>query len=286
MALAATLACVLEAGAEKVGNVTPTRSFADLRFADFVRSALVLGPAVARARAGRVGRAIWEAVSASRRVTSSNAHLGVALLLAPLAAAVHETGTGAGTAAGRRAELRSRLRGVLGRLGVADARFAYRAIRLARPGGLGRSAERPDADVRRTPRIGLREAMALAADRDSIAREYASGFALTFDLVLPALRRGIRRGLTVPDAIAHAHLELLAAVPDTLIARKAGGARAAEASARAGRVVKAGGWHSRRGRQAAARLDRWLRRSGNRLNPGTSADLVAAALFVWLLTGR
>jgi len=34
---------------------------------------------------------------------------------------------------------------------------------------------------------------------------------------------------------------------------------------------------------AAARLDRRLRRDGNRLNPGTSADLIAASLFVWLL---
>src|SRR5262245_22749170 len=87
VALAATLACVLEASADKVGNVTPTRAFADMRFTHFVDSAAVLGPAIAQARPGQVGRAIWKAVAAARRVVPTNTHLGVALLLAPLAAA-------------------------------------------------------------------------------------------------------------------------------------------------------------------------------------------------------
>src|SRR5206468_10305524 len=122
VALAATLACVLEVSAEKVGNVTPTRRFADLCFADFVRSALVLGPAVAQARPGRVGWAIWRAVGASRRVTPSNAHLGVALLFAPIAAA---TPIPRGWRRRGEAELRSRLGGVLRGLSVDDARWAY-----------------------------------------------------------------------------------------------------------------------------------------------------------------
>lgn len=271
LALAATLACVLEASAEKVGNVTPTRRFADVRFADFVDSAAALGPAIARARPGRVGWAIWKAVAAARQVIPSNAHLGVALLLAPIAAAWR---------AGQRPRLRARIGRVLAGLGTEDARWAYQAIRLARPGGLGRSE---DADVRLPPTITLRQAMALAADRDSIAAEYARNFALTFTVALPALRRAMRRGLGLLDAIAHVHLELMAVVPDTLIARKSGRAVAETVSARARHVLRSGGWHTRAGRAAAARLDHSLRREGNRLNPGTSADLIAASLFVWLL---
>ena len=271
LALAATLACVLEASAEKVGNVSPTHRFADMSFPDFVDSAAALGPAIAQARPGRVGWAVWKAVAAARRAVPTNTHLGVALLLAPLAAAWK---------GGRQGRLRTRVTRVLARLGVDDARWAYRAIRLARPGGLGRSGQ---ADVRRAPAIGLRAAMALAADRDSIASEYAGDFALTFTVGLPALRRALRRRLSLLDAIAHAHLELVAAVPDTLIARKNGPAAAEAVSARARRVLQSGGWHTRLGREAAARLDRWLRREGNRLNPGTSADLIAASLFVWLL---
>jgi triphosphoribosyl-dephospho-CoA synthase len=274
LALAATLACLLEACAEKVGNVTPTRRYADVGFEDFVLSGLAAGPAVGRARPGRVGRAVYEAVAATRRVSRSNTNLGIVLLLAPIAAAWRSRGGGG---------LRRRVAGVLRRLTVADARWAYRAIRLARPGGLGRS---PVADVRRPPALTLRAAMALAADRDAIASEYARDFALTFGVALRALRRAVRRGLSTLDGIAQAHLEVLGHRPDTLIARKVGTPAAAAVSARARRVLRAGGLHTGRGRAAARRLDRDLRRDGNRLNPGASADLVTAALFVWLLDGH
>ena len=73
----------------------------------------------------------------------------------------------------------------------------------------------------------------------------------------------------------------MARIPDTLIARKAGAAAAAAVAGRARAVIRAGGLRTRKG-AAARRLDADLRRAGNRLNPGTSADLIAAALFVWL----
>jgi len=271
IAAAATLACALEVSAEKVGNVTPTRRFADVSFADFALSAQALGAAVARAAPGRVGRTVYEAVAATARVAPSNTNLGMALLFAPLAAA----------ARGREAAgLRRRLAGVLRGLSVDDARWAYRAIRLARPGGLGASREAP---VARRPSITLGEAMRLAAGRDTVAAEYARGFAVTFDLALAGLRRALASGLSLLEAVAQAHLELMAKVPDTLIARKAGAAAAVVIAQRARAVVQAGGVGTRKGLAAARRLDRDLRQDGNRLNPGTSADLVAAALFVWLL---
>jgi triphosphoribosyl-dephospho-CoA synthase len=271
VALAATVACMLEAAAEKAGNVTPTRHFADARFADFVASALAIGPAIARARPGRIGRTVWEAVDAMRRVTATNTNLGVALLFAPIAAAA--------TARGDRT-LRTGVAEVLRRLDRSDADWVYRAIRLVNPGGLGSSAQ---ADVRQPARISLREAMTLAADRDSIAREYVEDFRITFEVAIPVLDRARAEGLAILDAIVQAHLELMAAVPDTLIARKAGPAPARDVAARARRVVEAGGVRSARGRAALERLDQYLRSDGNRLNPGTSADLIAAALFVRLL---
>jgi triphosphoribosyl-dephospho-CoA synthase len=271
--LAATLACLLEVSAQKVGNVTPTRRFTDAAFDDFVLSALAIGPAVAAAAPGWVGRTVYRAVAATRRVTRTNTNLGIALLLAPIAAAWRSPAPGG---------LRRRLGRLLRGLSVADARWAYAAIRRARPGGLGRSRV---ADVRYPPAVTLREAMGGAAHRDAIAAEYASDFAVTFGVALPALRRAMRRGLSVLDAIAQAHLEVLGRAPDTLIARKAGLDAAAAVAARARGVLRAGGLHTARGQAAARRLDRDLRRDGNRLNPGASADLVTAALFVWLLSG-
>jgi triphosphoribosyl-dephospho-CoA synthase len=273
LALAATLACLLEVSAEKVGNVTPTRGFADARYEDFVLSGLAIGPAIGRAASGRVGRAVYDAVAATRRLTRTNTNLGIALLLAPVAAAWRARGPGG---------LRRRLAAVLRGLTLTDARWAYRAIRLAGPGGLGRSAV---ADVRRPPTLGLREAMRVAAHRDAVAAEYARDFAVTLEVALPALRRAARRGLSTLDAVVQAHLEVLGHQPDTLIARKAGLRTAAAVSARARGVLRAGGLHTARGRAAARRLDRALRRDGNRLNPGASADLVTAGLFVALLEG-
>lgn len=272
VALAARLACVLEASAEKVGNVTPEHQFADSGFRDFVASAVALGPAIAQAGPGRVGWAVWKSIVAARRATPTNAHLGVALLFSPLAAAwLSPEGGG----------LRRRLAAVLRGLTVGDARWAYRAIRLANPGGLGESDE---ADVRAgSPTITLRQAMALAAQRDAIAWEYVHDFSITFDFMLPALLRGVGRGLALPEAIAQAHLELVARLPDTLIMRKAGRPTAEAVSAKARAVLEAGGLYTRQGQRAAGRLDRDLREEGNRLNPGASADLAAAALFVWLL---
>src|SRR5262249_14068223 len=141
------------------------------------------------------------------------------------------------------------------------------------------------AEVGHRQAVTLREAMALAAHRDAIAAEYARDFAVTFGVALPALRRALRGRLSALDAIAQAHLEVLARVPDSLIARKAGAAVAAAVATRARAGLRAGGLHTARGQGAVLRLDRDLRRDGTRLNPGASADLVTAALFVWLLAG-
>src|ERR671923_2484015 len=89
---AAQLACVLEASAEKPGNITPTHDFADTSYEDMLRSAIAVGPALARARERRVGETVLGVVEASRRAAPANTNLGIALLLAPLAKAALDSG--------------------------------------------------------------------------------------------------------------------------------------------------------------------------------------------------
>jgi triphosphoribosyl-dephospho-CoA synthase len=192
-------------------------------------------------------------------VAGANTNLGIALLLAPLA----------------RAALRGvPVREVLDALTVEDAEAAYAAIRLAGAGGLDEPVEH---DVRAAPTVTLRDAMAAAADRDSVAAEYATGFAVTFDLGLPELARALEAGLRPRAATVELFLRLLAEVPDTLIARKRGRPAAERVSAGAAQVLAGG---------EPAAFDASLRRDGNALNPGTTADLVTAVLFVALLEGR
>jgi triphosphoribosyl-dephospho-CoA synthetase len=50
-------------------------------------------------------------------------------------------------------------------------------------------------------------------------------------------------------------------------------------------VLDAGGVRSDRGRREVAAMDAALRDERNALNPGTTADLTAAAIFVVLLGG-
>src|SRR5262249_56054059 len=86
-AVAGACGCHLEDRQGRVGNVPPARGFAGAPFTDFALSAVAAGPALARARRGRVGEAIYRAVAATRRVTSTNTNLGIVLLLAPIVAA-------------------------------------------------------------------------------------------------------------------------------------------------------------------------------------------------------
>src|SRR6188472_1353805 len=82
---AAQLACVLEVSAEKPGNVTPRHDFHDTSYEDMLRSAIAVGPELARAGDRGVGETVLAAVKASRG--ASNTNLGIVLLLAPLAKA-------------------------------------------------------------------------------------------------------------------------------------------------------------------------------------------------------
>jgi triphosphoribosyl-dephospho-CoA synthase len=269
---AAQLACVLEASAEKPGNVTPSHDFADTSYEDMLRSAIALGFALGRAADGGVGDTVLSAVRATRRVAGANTNLGIVLLLAPLARAALLGGP-----------LRPGAEAVLSALTLDDARAAYEAIRLAGAGGLDEPVEH---DVRAAPTVSLREAMAAAAERDSVAAEYATDYAVTFDRGLPALARALDDGLGARAATVELALELLAAVPDTLIARKRGRRAAERVAADAAVVLSAGGVRTAAGRAALEAFDASLRRDGNALNPGTTADLVTAVLFVALLEGR
>jgi triphosphoribosyl-dephospho-CoA synthase len=258
------LACQAEVLARKPGNVHPQASFADLTAADFLLAAEIVAPILACSAELGVGRAVFEAVRATRTRVATNANLGICLLMAPIA-----------TAAKQGDELRPTLARVLNGLSLDDARWAYEAIRLAAPGGLG---EASDQDVADEPTVTLLEAMRLAADRDGVARQYATAFSDIFEIGLPAIAQFAPHG--IETAIIGAQLRLMDARPDTLIARKCGESVAEESADRARQVLDSD-WPA--SNEALANLDRWLRADAHRRNPGTTADLVAADLLVALV---
>jgi triphosphoribosyl-dephospho-CoA synthase len=260
--LAAQIACILEATARKPGNVHRLADFpGDAHYLDFLLSAAAIGPVFEAAPRIGLAATIYEAVAATRRVVATNTNLGMILLMAPLAAVPDGT------------SLREGVAEVLGRTTVDDARVVYRAIRLANPGGLAEVAEQ---DIAIEPSVPLLQAMRLAEDRDLVARQYARGYADLFDLALPTLVSAVEAGTELESAIISAYLTTLAARPDTLIARKLGRAVAEEASRRAQEAMLPRDFDA---------LDSWLRGDGHARNPGATADLIAATLFVALRDG-
>ncbi|MCI0457705.1 MAG: triphosphoribosyl-dephospho-CoA synthase [Gemmataceae bacterium] len=268
--LYAQLACIWEATARKPGNVHRYRDFDDATYLDFLTSAAAIGPVMAEAASLGIGPAVHWAVRLTQTVVPHNTNLGIILLLAPLAAVSPHR------------ELREGLPAVLAAADVTHSAEVFAAIRLAKPSGLGRVEEQ---DIAGEPTLPLRQVMALAADRDLVARQYANGYREVFDEGVPMLLEMLQRGAALETAVVGCHLHLMATHPDTLIARKRGRVEAEESARRARRVLDAG-WPARPEEHAALReLDGWLRAEGHSRNPGTTADLVTACLFVALRTG-
>lgn len=258
-------ACQMEATARKPGNVHPQANFQDMTYNDFLLSADIAAPILARAEQQGVGATILQAVRETRQTIGRNTNLGMLLLLAPLAAVPASQTLAAGIAE------------VTRNLTIEDARNVYEAIRLANPGGMGSV---PEADVSTAPQITLRAAMELARSRDSIAEEYASDFALVTGQAARILAGGTLQDWEL--RVIHLHLWFLARTGDTLIARKCGEETSEEAQMWA-RHIFAEGWPETDGSiRLCQKFDRWLRADGHRRNPGTTADLVAATLFVVL----
>lgn len=269
----ATLACLLEVAAPKPGNVHRAADFEDMTLSDFMASAVAIGPIFQRAAQQRVGTTVLEAIRATRKVTRANTNLGILLLLAPLAAVPRGEAIEAG------------VERVLGNLSAEDASDVYQALREVSPGGLKPvDREVAEHDVHDAPPSDLRAAMRLAADWDLVARQYANGFQEVLQTVRPWLMENASQ-FPLSLRIVHTHVRLMNAYPDSLIARKCGEETAREAATYAGSVLSCGPPDSDEFADAVGDLDFWCRSDGNRRNPGTSADLIAAALFVLLREG-
>jgi triphosphoribosyl-dephospho-CoA synthase len=196
-----------------------------------------------------------------------NTNLGILLLAAPLlAAAKRADGT----------DLRGALHETLASLTIADAVAAYEGIRVASPAGLGRAESQ---DVSAAPAVTLREAMALAAGRDRIARQYAADYEDVFAIGVARLAAARQQGLAPEWATSRIYMAFLAAFPDSHVARKYGDAVAeevrAEAAPLAARLLEMAAPEHLMPDLLA--FDAALKARG--INPGTSADLTVASLL-------
>jgi triphosphoribosyl-dephospho-CoA synthase len=267
-------ACLAELDALKPGNVHRHVPGHGMSAVDFERSAAAAAPSMGDPGLS-VGERILHAVEATRAAVGCNTNLGIVLLCAPLAHAALRRSPGQG--------LRDALAQVLTSLDLADASFAFRAIRVAAPGGLGSSARH---DVRDEPSVPLLEAMREAASRDRIARQYATGFADVFRIGVARLDSLRARGLPESWAVTGTYLAFLASFGDSHILRKFSRASAGAVRQKArelDRRLRAGESPSSLRADLLA-FDRALKAEG--LNPGTSADLTVGSHFAAALARR
>jgi len=265
------VACQREVRSPKPGNVCPGNEFADATVADFLASADAIAAVMAMASERPLGTTILECVEATRRVVGHNTNLGIILLIAPLAAVpVGQT-------------LTDGIGAVLNATTVDDSIAAYEAIRRAQPAGLG---EVKDQDLLQAPTQNLVECMRLAADRDLIAAQYANGFQQVLGSGLEWLAEAQRAIESSSQQITWLAVRFLAEFGDSLIARKCGLPMSDLVQQKARELLRSG-WPQRSGSSADLEdLDLFLRADGNRRNPGTTADFIAAVIFAGLREGR
>jgi len=268
-------ACALDVAVRKPGNVSGVSPGHGMQAQMFIASAAAAAGPLFEAGA-RVGERIEAAMAATWAVAGCNTNLGILLLCAPIALAVESRPDARGPAA-----LQASIEAVLADLDLADAAAAYRAIARANPGGLGSA---PEQDVQRPPNIDLRAAMALAAPRDSIARQYRDGFTDLFALGLAALGEGFSMQSDAVDAadaaaVQRLYLQLLARFADSHIVRNRGESVAHIV------MTAAQGWATRAAQSPVLDKDAdfvaWDESlKAARINPGTTADLTVATLLI------
>ena len=275
VAQAAQLAMLIELSTSpKPGNVDRSHDFEEVKFHHFLISAVSAYPAFRDAALGLLptGALIRRAVGSWREWgLSQNTHFGSLALLIPLAAA-----------AGRGGDLRGSVAEVLGETTAEDAVDFYTAFEIAG----ARVAEVADLSLKdpaspdkiRSEGKTLLELMRLSSAHDLVAREWSRGFERSFLLARLLAERVVELGLN--DGVAITYLEALAAVPDSLVASKFGPERAKEASERARAIL---GFEVEETLRLAEELDRKF--VDEDINPGSTADLMAAALFIALMGG-
>jgi triphosphoribosyl-dephospho-CoA synthase len=272
----AQLALLLEvSGTPKPGNVDRHRDLGDLRFEHFLAGGVGARSGLQRAAEGdAVGISFEQAIDGMSNQQGGNTQFGCLLLLIPLIkAAATQSLTPAGVTT------------VVEATTVDDAIDFYRAFEHVDVAVDEPPSEAEPLDVRRGSAAGstlrerelsLYDIMALSADPESRfgdgnAREWVSGFERTFEAADSLLAD---EG-PVLARTARVFLDLLADEPDTLVSINHGEAVARDVSERAADVD-----HDL---AAAERLAEEFVDRG--YNPGTTADITAAALFVALERG-
>ncbi|MFZ2497309.1 triphosphoribosyl-dephospho-CoA synthase [Methanosarcina sp.] len=313
IARCAQLAMLLEVSASpKPGNVDREHNYPDTCFEHFMASSVSVYPVLelaARSRSG-IGALLKNAVcESSAWQRGGNTHFGAFLLLIPLSMAAGELLDSHGKAKLSPEdfeELAARAHAFVRKTDCEDAVEFYRAFNVA--GVRVNSVEEfslidPESTAElREQEVTLYKLMEISRGYDLIANEWTSGFrrclegAKSITEFMQALNSGAENsvlnysGTGINDAIVYTFLKLLSRHRDTFIQTKFDEETAEYVSSRAGEILSA--WEGSSGHltrdfssllPAVQEFDHEL--LNRKINPGSTADIIIAGLFIALLGG-
>ena len=283
VARSAQLALLLEVSAyPKPGNVDRTHDFVDTSYEHFLASSVAVYPVLRESAArGRgkgtgVGELIRRGVGESVAWQSGgNTHFGALLLLIPLTMA-------AGACERYDMEkIKRKATEIMRNTTTDDAMEVYRAFPKAK---VKVRRDVPEFDLTdegaiqeiSEKKLSYYEILTISASYDLISRELVGGFELTFWYA--ALIKDFAKEERINDAITRAYLKLLSEEEDTFITMKFGSEKSRYVKEGATKIVRWGYKH-----KEIEEFDEALISKG--LNPGSTADIISAALFISILGG-
>lgn len=275
----AQIASALEVcGYPKPGNVHRTRDYDDMVFEDFIISGIVIGDTIREACSDvdvenpKLGKYILEAVTETDKWIKNNTNLGIVMMTTPIAvaAAISDCFD----------ELRHNIVKLMSNTSVDDACDLYDAINIADAGGMGDQDEYDVASD--NAKIELRQnnqtmwdVLKISAPWDMLAREMTSDMPVVFEIGFPTYHE-LKNEKSLNDACVLTFLTILSQVPDTLISRKYGSDEALKISMMTRDLLKLK--DAEDFKDNLQKFDDYL--FENNYNPGTTADLTAASIFV------
>ncbi|MFX1289061.1 MAG: triphosphoribosyl-dephospho-CoA synthase [Promethearchaeota archaeon] len=298
------LSSLLElSGWPKPGNVHRTKNFGDTRFEHFLAGITAIQPNF-RELSEKIYNSIEKNLSDFTIIelglfykksakemmkwqSGGNVLLGHILILAPLVSAATIC---LKTNKVKMEEFELILKKVIEDATIKDTLDLYDAIKICNPGGLGR-IEKYDIYGENTyneikqDNINLKKIFELSKDYDLISSEYSSGFNIVLREGLPYFIETFKTSQDINTAVVNTYLKLLSNNLDTLILRKSGKKAALEVSKMASDVLKEGGISTKKGLELTIKFDKDLHKQNGKLNPGTTADLLAGIIFCALIFG-
>ena len=265
-------------GYPKPGNVHRTRDYDDMVFEDFVISGIVIGDTIREACTDvdvenpELGRYILQAVAETDRWIKNNTNLGIVMMITPIAVAASISGSFD--------EIRENIKVLMANTSVDDACDLYDAIKIADAGGMGDQDEYDVAsdnaknELRQNNQT-MYDVLKISAPWDMLAREMTSDMPAVFEIGYPTYHK-LREEKTQNEACVLTFLTILSQVPDTLISRKYGSDEALKISMMTRDLLNLK--DSEDFMEKVSEFDEFLYK--NKYNPGTTADLTAASIFV------